>query len=47
MGMVYGSYDAKVAFQPGGASLHAVMSAHGPDADTVRAATAAAQTWWR
>ena len=42
MGMVYGSYDAKVAFQPGGASLHAVMSAHGPDADTVRAATAAA-----
>ena len=42
MGMVYGSYDAKVAFQPGGASLHAVMTPHGPDADTVRAATAAA-----
>jgi homogentisate 1,2-dioxygenase len=41
MGMVYGSYDAKVAFQPGGASLHAVMTPHGPDADTVRAATAA------
>ena len=42
MGMVYGSYDAKVAFQPGGASLHAIMTPHGPDADTVRAASAAA-----
>ena len=42
MGMVYGKYDAKVGFQPGGASLHAIMTPHGPDADTVIAATAAA-----
>jgi len=34
MGMVWGKYDAKVGFQPGGASLHSCMSAHGPDADT-------------
>jgi homogentisate 1,2-dioxygenase len=34
MGMVWGKYDAKVGFQPGGASLHSAMSPHGPDADT-------------
>ena len=39
MGMVRGKYDAKVGFQPGGASLHSIMTPHGPDADTVRAAT--------
>lgn len=33
MGLISGDYDAKVGggFQPGGASLHNVMSAHGPD----------------
>lgn len=41
MGMVWGKYDAKVGFQPGGASLHSCMSAHGPDADTfIKASTA-------
>lgn len=34
MGMVYGKYDAKEGFMPGGASLHSCMSAHGPDAAT-------------
>jgi homogentisate 1,2-dioxygenase len=31
-----GQYDAKIGggFEPGGASLHNVMSAHGPDAQT-------------
>jgi homogentisate 1,2-dioxygenase len=37
MGMIYGSYDAKAAdeFGPGCASLHNVMTPHGPDAATV------------
>ncbi len=36
MGLIHGQYDAKTAggFQPAGASLHNVMSAHGPDAAT-------------
>lgn len=35
MGLVLGEYDAKVGggFRPAGASLHNIMSAHGPDAD--------------
>lgn len=45
MGMIYGQYDAKKAgkggFQPGGASLHSCMSAHGPDRATFLAASAA------
>ena len=33
MGLIQGSYDAKTdGFMPGGASLHNMMSAHGPDA---------------
>ena len=36
MGLIGGNYDAKAGgsggFQPAGASLHNVMSAHGPDA---------------
>ena len=33
MGLIQGSYDAKTEdFLPGGASLHNMMSAHGPDA---------------
>ncbi len=39
MGLIYGEYDAKLGggFVPGGASLHNMMSAHGPDAATVAA----------
>ena len=32
MGLIYGAYDAKAeGFQPGGLSLHNLMSGHGPD----------------
>jgi homogentisate 1,2-dioxygenase len=42
MGMIYGTYDAKVGgFVPGGASLHSCMSAHGPDATTFTKASTA------
>ena len=40
MGLIYGKYDAKKGtngsggFVPGGASLHSIMTAHGPDADS-------------
>lgn len=36
MGLINGDYDAKSGkgFQPAGASLHNIMSAHGPDAGT-------------
>mmetsp|Transcript_71898 Transcript_71898/g.123529 ORF Transcript_71898/g.123529 Transcript_71898/m.123529 type:complete len:360 (+) Transcript_71898:1-1080(+) len=39
MGMVYGKYDAKKGFQPGGASLHSCMTPHGPDAATFEEAS--------
>lgn len=39
MGMIYGKYDAKVGFVPGGSSLHSATTPHGPDADTFRAAS--------
>lgn len=32
MGLIWGGYDAKKAFLPGGASLHSCMTPHGPDA---------------
>ena len=40
MGLIYGGYDGKEAggFEPGGASLHNSMSAHGPDAVTTEKA---------
>lgn len=41
MGMVWGKYDAKVGFVPGGASLHAACTPHGPDAPTFARASAA------
>jgi homogentisate 1,2-dioxygenase len=42
MGLIYGAYDAKAAgFAPGGLSLHNLMSGHGPDLDSWRAASAA------
>ena len=32
MGLIYGKYQAKAeGFQPGGASLHSMMTPHGPD----------------
>ncbi|KAJ3459434.1 hypothetical protein MRS44_015507 [Fusarium solani] len=41
MGLICGEYDAKTGggFQPAGASLHNVMSAHGPDADSFERAS--------
>ncbi|OJD12147.1 homogentisate 1,2-dioxygenase [Blastomyces percursus] len=41
MGLISGDYDAKIGggFRPAGASLHNVMSAHGPDAQTHQAAS--------
>ncbi len=42
MGLVRGVYDAKAeGFVPGGGSLHACMSAHGPDAQTFERASSA------
>jgi homogentisate 1,2-dioxygenase len=42
MGLICGGYDAKKGgsggFMPGGASLHNVMSGHGPDADSYESA---------
>ncbi|KAI9104850.1 Homogentisate 1,2-dioxygenase [Phlyctochytrium arcticum] len=40
MGLISGGYDAKAAgFSPGGASLHSIMSAHGPDRATFEKAS--------
>ena len=43
MGMIHGTYDAKEGggFVPGGASLHSIMSPHGPDAVTFEKASKA------
>ncbi|MGH8137741.1 MAG: homogentisate 1,2-dioxygenase [Steroidobacteraceae bacterium] len=42
MGLITGVYDAKAeGFEPGGASLHNCMSAHGPDAATFDTASSA------
>jgi homogentisate 1,2-dioxygenase len=40
MGLIYGAYDAKRDFQPGGATLHNCMIPHGPDAKTYEKAVA-------
>ncbi|KAL3934831.1 MAG: hypothetical protein SGARI_003219 [Bacillariaceae sp.] len=40
MGLIWGGYDAKKAFLPGGASLHSCMTPHGPDAATYDKAVA-------
>ncbi len=43
MGLIHGVYDAKAdGFTPGGSSLHNSFTAHGPDAATFDAASAAA-----
>lgn len=41
MGLICGTYDAKTdgGFQPAGASLHNIMSGHGPDADAFEKAS--------
>ncbi|KAJ2706989.1 hypothetical protein FB645_001130 [Coemansia sp. IMI 203386] len=40
MGLIHGSYEAKQGrFLPGGASLHPIMTPHGPDSATVENAT--------
>ncbi|MGP4114609.1 homogentisate 1,2-dioxygenase [Streptomyces sp. 4N509B] len=45
MGLIEGAYDAKAeGFVPGGGSLHNMMSAHGPDAETFRRASDATLT---
>ncbi|KAJ1332605.1 homogentisate 1,2-dioxygenase [Batrachochytrium salamandrivorans] len=42
MGLISGGYDAKKeGFLPGGASLHSMMTAHGPDRDTFDKASVA------
>jgi homogentisate 1,2-dioxygenase len=42
MGLIEGAYDAKAeGFLPGGASLHTMMSAHGPDRATYETASTA------
>jgi len=42
MGLIQGAYDAKAdGFQPGGLSLHNLMSGHGPDLDSWRKASEA------
>jgi homogentisate 1,2-dioxygenase len=40
MGLIAGSYDAKTGFVPGGASLHGIMTPHGPDAESYHKAVA-------
>jgi homogentisate 1,2-dioxygenase len=40
MGLIYGKYDAKEeGFKPGGASLHSMMTPHGPDVDAFEKAS--------
>ena len=34
--MIWGKYDAKEGFMPGGGSLHSCMTPHGPDSETFR-----------
>ena len=42
MGLIYGVYEAKEGgFLPGGASLHSMMTPHGPDAEAFDKATTA------
>ncbi|KAK7107384.1 homogentisate 1,2-dioxygenase-like isoform X2 [Littorina saxatilis] len=42
MGLIYGNYEAKEdGFQPGGGSLHSMMTPHGPDAECFEKASTA------
>lgn len=42
MGLIYGRYDAREGFLPGGISVHNCMTGHGPDATTYAHAAKAA-----
>lgn len=45
MGLIYGNYEAKEeGFKPGGASLHSMMTPHGPDVDCFNGASTAELT---
>uniref|UniRef100_A0A1B6FUV5 Homogentisate 1,2-dioxygenase n=1 Tax=Cuerna arida TaxID=1464854 RepID=A0A1B6FUV5_9HEMI len=45
MGLIYGNYEAKEdGFLPGGASLHSMMTPHGPDVQCFEAASSATLT---
>ncbi|TPX30915.1 homogentisate 1,2-dioxygenase [Synchytrium microbalum] len=47
MGLISGAYDGKKeGFQPGGCSLHSMMTAHGPDAATMEAASTEVIFWF-
>ena len=39
MGLLYGRYDAREGFAPGGASLHSMMTPHGPDKESFESAS--------
>ena len=39
MGLIHGKYDAKKDNFPGGATLHSMMTPHGPDANTFEQAS--------
>lgn len=40
MGLIYGNYEAKEeGFRPGGASLHSMMTPHGPDVECFNGAS--------
>ena len=39
MGLIKGGYEAKEGFQPGGASLHSIMTPHGPDKSCYKSAS--------
>lgn len=42
MGLIYGKYEAKKeGFLPGGATLHSMMTPHGPDTDAFTKASTA------
>ena len=42
MGLIYGAYEAKEGgFMPGGASLHSMMTPHGPDMQAFKKASEA------
>ena len=42
MGLIYGKYEAKeTGFMPGGATLHSIMTPHGPDGHAFEKASTA------
>lgn len=44
MGLINGRYEAKQEFMPGGATLHSMMTPHGPDTDAFSNGTTAQLT---